>query len=919
MACYNCTAGHWCQDGRSLACGGLNVFCPAGSATPTTVAIGHYSVPLDAPAEQKVGQAACEIGFTCVRGAREACPNGRVCDLVSTARVSNASGVLIDVMVTSQERCDDGEFVFNGTCITCPEIGSQCRDGLLWLEDNYWYNPKHGELPEFWGKRATKTLGEDASIYRCAKGACVVNKTTDTHGKITRLPSCEEGRKGTMCAVCDDDYFVTNMLECKPCPKGQNALKTIGLLLVLVIVLRVAWQVKGRIEKKHPLVYKAIRAKAPEVTKLLTGMFQILGGFATILYRVPWPSAFTAMSSVMGIVNLDVFALPSIRCTSHGKTFFARFDLHMTSMLVVTGLFFAVLMYSYSKTNKASRLPIPRSLVWNILLPFLFIIYPSISKTAILMLRCRTIDGASYLLSDIALSCETGTYAAHKRYAIFGVLVFPIGIVVFFTALVGYQREKLPPDWWPQEEKVKCKERYEEYRKQHGRSMSKKFPDWKEEVWDLEMAHHLKFYNRFGFLFAAYTKRFWWFESLITIYKLTMTVLILFVSDEDEPKILMGMLGATLMLGIFSFYQPFKNPDLLSINTGAQMVVLLVLFTAQYLIFSDGGNWFVTSLLVGLALTPLVAGVYMTLRVSEISYVPDASAALEKEIGNLLTNARLRSRTGADGGGKGGAVTMGNLMLSVSSKLMSSFRSSSATDSERTSRSSQRSMASSNASQPGSDVSDSRSPGSSVGADENNPMAQFTMSMRPSELTRTTRLPSGARRGGAEAGGRINAQRNIADRSLADSFGARGAKKNLGASRDRRADQDGNVPAMTNPLHAGREMEFHDDAIFLGTAQHAGAPPNPIKTKKHSVLGRLALGWKNKVERVDSGTAWVDVDDTAATGAGRPANKRLGGATGSKEESFVVPGKQMSHKSFDLGDSLVESRMELPALGEEGL
>jgi hypothetical protein len=645
QACVACSVGHWCQDGKEFVCGGMNLYCPPGSATPRTVAIGHFSVPEgDSNAERRIGQLVCPVGFMCSRGAKAPCPVGRVCDLSTLARVSNGNGSGVqEVLVTSQERCDDGKFVFNGTCLPCPEMGAQCRDGQLWLEDNYWYNPRHGELPLFWGKVETSTLGgvgEVASIYRCAKGSCVVNKTSN-------LPSCTEGRHGTLCGVCDEGYFATNMLECKACPSGASGLKTFGMVAGFLLLVRVAFKINAILQRKRPLLYKAMRAKLPEVLKLLTGMSQILGGFATILYRVPWPSAFTAISGVMSIANLDVFALPSIRCTSYGRTFYARFDLHLTSMLGVTALFLALLAYAYSKVNKASD-RVPRSLVWNMLLPFLFIIYPSVSKTAILMLRCRTVDGHSYLLSDIALSCETAEYASHRSFAIFGVLVFPVGIVAFFTLLVWYQREKLPPDWWPAEEKTKCKERYDEYRKKHGRSMAKKFPEWKAEVWDEEMAHHIKFYNRFGFLFAAYTKQFWWFESLITIYKLAMTVLILFVSDEDEPKILFGMLGATLMLGIFSFYQPFKNPDLLSINTGAQMVVLLVLFTAQYLIFSDGGNWFVTLLLICFTLTPLVAGVYMTLRQSEMSYVPDASEALEKKMAGFFLK-----KMGASGSGSG--------------------------------------------------------------------------------------------------------------------------------------------------------------------------------------------------------------------------------------------------------------------------
>ena len=77
------------------------------------------------------------------------------------------------------------------------------------------------------------------------------------------------------------------------------------------------------------------------------------------------------------------------------------------------------------------------------------------------------------------------------------------------------------------------------------------------------------------------------------------------------------------------------------------MSVLMVLFTAQYLIFNDGGNWFVTLLLICLTLTPLLAGVYMTLRQSEISYVPDASEALEKKMAGFFLKKTGSSESGS--------------------------------------------------------------------------------------------------------------------------------------------------------------------------------------------------------------------------------------------------------------------------------
>jgi hypothetical protein len=617
----------------------------------------------------------------------------------------------------------------------------------------------------------------------------------------------------------------------------MGALQSFAIFVILVIAAKIAWTIKDRVKDKYPELYKAIRAKAPEVMKLLTGMFQILGGYATILYRVPWPPAFSRISRLMGVVNLDLFAIPSIRCTSYGKTFFTRFDMHMTSMLGVTALLVLLLLYAYSKMNKATY-RVPRALVWNLLLPFLFIIYPSVSKTAILMLRCRTVNGHSYLLSDIALSCETAEYRSHFVYAIFCVMVFPVGIIVFFMALVWFQRDKLPPDWWPAEEKAKCKERYDEYRKQHGRNKAKVFPDWKVEVWDAEMAHHVKFYNRFGFLFGAYNRAFWWFESLITLYKLAMTVLILFVSDQDEPKILLGMLIATLMLGIFAFYQPFKNPDLLSINAGVQMVVLMVLFTAQYLIFSDGGDWYSTLILIAMVFTPLVAGICMILRVSEKSYVPDSDTSFAE----LGENTRPAIKPSHEDESE----------HSLSSILSKSSRSHTR-------------------SHTGGQLDDSEPAVPDVARFFKEKVTDFSGN---NPLYQSTGQGAEARRKAREA---QKAERASVRKS--DNPHAAGA---------------------TNPMHSANPA----------VTEQAAGKPSAVK-KKTSVFQNLTGSLARKRGQGASVEQQV--------GAGRPANKRLGGVAGSKQESFMVPVKQMSHKSFDLADVVTPSESRaLPALSEDG-
>ena len=127
---------------------------------------------------------------------------------------------------------------------------------------------------------------------------------------------------------------------------------------------------------------------------------------------------------------------------------------------------------------------------------------------------------------------------------------------------------------------------------------------------------------------------------MLLLYKLSMTVLILFVSDNDENKILFGMLGATAMMATLAFFQPFKHPKILSINTGAQMVVLLVLFAAMFLLVNRGDSIIVAAVLVLSTLAPLVAGVAMTLRLPKDAHVSEAGDTITGDLSSLWDSVK---------------------------------------------------------------------------------------------------------------------------------------------------------------------------------------------------------------------------------------------------------------------------------------
>jgi hypothetical protein len=102
------------------------------------------------------------------------------------------------------------------------------------------------------------------------------------------------------------------------------------------------------------------------------------------------------------------------------------------------------------------------------------------------------------------------------------------------------------------------------------------------------------------------------------------------------------MLGATAMMATLAFFQPFKHPDILSINTGAQMVVLMVLFAAMFLLVNRGGSIIIAVVLVLSTIAPLVAGVVMTLRLPEDARVSEAGDTISGDLSSLAGSVKGR-------------------------------------------------------------------------------------------------------------------------------------------------------------------------------------------------------------------------------------------------------------------------------------
>jgi hypothetical protein len=155
--------------------------------------------------------------------------------------------------------------------------------------------------------------------------------------------------------------------------------------------------------------------------------------------------------------------------------------------------------------------------LWRGFLFTLFLLYPGVSSRVLSVLVCRNVNGVNYLAADMSLKCGSSDseWNDYAGLAAFFTLVYPIGIPIFFFALL--------------------------WRHRHDLRTTATQAD-------------------FGFLYEAYTSQTWWFELVDMANKLILTSLLLFLPlDWQMPT---GMIVITLYIIAVLLLQPYvRNGD----------------------------------------------------------------------------------------------------------------------------------------------------------------------------------------------------------------------------------------------------------------------------------------------------------------------------------------------------------------------
>ena len=179
---------------------------------------------------------------------------------------------------------------------------------------------------------------------------------------------------------------------------------------------------------------------------------------------------------------------------------------------------------------------------WKLFLYGLFLIYPSVSSTVLRHFVCKQINDRSYLWSDLRVQCNTDRWTTFTFVAIALILIYPVGIPVFFFSLLKINQKDL------NENRIR---------------------------------------SQLGFLYAGYRLEVWWWEILDCMHKLALTSIIAFAPIEAQLPL--GMSIATLFTILLLWFHPFlrAEDDLLQLFAQAEIYLLML---AGYVFYKSDVN-----------------------------------------------------------------------------------------------------------------------------------------------------------------------------------------------------------------------------------------------------------------------------------------------------------------------------------------
>jgi hypothetical protein len=528
------------------------------------------------------------------------------------------------IQLTQCYYCPSGSYALKKTstvCLDCPNNANCLGGNTIDVKKGYW--------------RVSNSSDE---ILKC-KGTTLAACKGGSNGPYT----CTEGNKGPYCTLCKDGYLVTIDGTCRQC-SGESSVSSLGFILaitllsLLCLLLLIAWLYRHHLMTSFQSTYHritdALESQSSKI-KILFAFTQIISQFPTVLAlpRIPF---FSTLTSYLGILSFNLLSYFKFQCEIQ-VNFYDKLLFITLLPLVLTPLlylfyylkaFFALLQNSNNPSF--SYWDAKRKATYSFLV-ILFVIFAPSSTIILQTFVCEDFDdGTSYMYADYHLSCHTNTHQFYVLYAAFMVLLYPIGIPLFYLYLLWSNLSAINP---PTKRVVKETERH---------IVSSEIIQLEK----LNLRDNDDNITHLSFLFESYRPGAWYFEVIECLRRLFLTAIPSLILPGTAVQTIIVLIFSMIFSFLYAELKPFVVHSDSIAAIGAEWGLTLTLLMGLIITVSDYEDSLATAAksLIGLVMIGVNLGTMIfTIYVSIFNEDDKQKKALDK-----FKSSRTRKRSSSN-------------------------------------------------------------------------------------------------------------------------------------------------------------------------------------------------------------------------------------------------------------------------------
>ena len=633
-------------------------YCPEGSAQPLPCPLNTFaadvgsSVCINCPAFSTTSSIGAEDSSACqcVKGFYRGIDSDGVDVCLACPEGSSTFGN----GATSIEACECDALRYKepatNLCLPCSQLelsagGTNCSEGGASL-----HNLRTS--PGNWRQSNNSRLVRSCTL---SPGSCV-------GGNLTQ--QCASGHRGPLCDLCEAGYHGgrgSPCIKCEGSVEASIAAPIVGFVFFIIICVTGLAYVREKageaansgsapspspppspppslsassppeptisvmtrsidIAMATQRIFDPLVARVGKKLRIIITFFQILTQLG-LTFSIAYPRFFSDLLDAVGSVNLSVGALPFACLYPFGATYY--FDLLMKTLVPFILILVLVLCSQILRRIPASPTPSGRQpLIYfladtfdNLWFFIVFLTYPSISSTIFnffvpLELNGPGEDGVRLLYADVSIDMSSPTYQHYRAYAIIMMIIFPIGVPLFYVIMLFRARHEL---------RLLCKveETHQVDLKmalvgastlhsadERDAGIKAAWASYKAQMEKLEeMRDALP--NAVKKLIAGYEFRMYWYEVFECVRKIAVVGVPVIAPTGSPGQLMLGLIICFLTYGMFSNFKPY-------VDEGDDFVALTCQFStffsllAQIILVTSPNDPTLAVLLPTISLIPVV-------------------------------------------------------------------------------------------------------------------------------------------------------------------------------------------------------------------------------------------------------------------------------------------------------------------------